>query len=263
MELSQRRERLLRRLHASRSRAREALVLVEGVRAAGEARLAGAGIEFAVVTPRLDASEAGRDLRTGLETDGVDLVHVEDGELAALADTESPQGVLLVCSEPQAGLATVLEGASVPRLLVLDALQDPGNVGTLVRSAVAFGWSGVLALDGTGDPWGAKAVRASAGTVFRLPLVRCVADDALAWLEEAGIPVVVASAEGPPVGRLDRDFTSTGLALVLGNEGAGVRPEVREAGTATVAVPMQRGVESLNAGVAGSILMYELTEASE
>lgn len=302
MPLSQRRERLLKRLASSRSRAKEGLVLVEGVRAAGEAVSAGAAVSFAVVSPRLDATEDGRALaarlqggrsdlpdgtgsaegagsaegtgavegmgsagragaaerggaagRAGSPSAGFELVRVSDAEMDTIADTEHPQGIVLVCEEPRPDLAAALRGAR--RVLVLDAVQDPGNVGTLVRSAVAFAFDVVVALDGTADPWGSKAVRASAGTVFRVPLVRAAADDVVAGLTAAGLSILVASAEGSAA----IDPPEEGFALVVGNEGAGVRDAVREAARATVAVPMTGPAESLNVGIAGSILMSDFT----
>lgn len=300
MPLSQRRERLLKRLASSRARTREGLVLVEGVRAAREAISAGAVVSFAVVSPRLASTDEGRALGERLErgesgmaerfeggraspgerleggrragerlegggragTDGsaaaragFDVVRVSDAEMSGIADTEHPQGIVLVCEEARTDLGTVL--ASARRLLVLDAVQDPGNVGTLVRSAVAFAFDAVVALDGTADPWGSKAVRASAGTAFRIPLVRATAEEVLEGLSEAGLPILVASAEGSAA----VDPPERGFALVVGNEGAGVREAVQRSATATVAVPMTGPAESLNVGIAGSILMSDFTRA--
>ena len=260
MELSQRRARLVKRLHVNRARQKEALVLVEGVRAAGAACEAEAKLSFAVVSPRLESTPAGRELRRILP----DAIEVTDGELDELADTDHPQGVLLVCEEPVHEAGTMLTAGSrtVPSapLLVLDAIQDPGNVGTLVRSAVAFGWRGVLALDGTVDPWSSKAVRASAGTAFRIPIARSGVAEALEYLHKEDVRLLVASAEGPAVADVGGSAAAGALALVLGNEGAGVRDAVREVSQGTISVPMRGPVESLNAGVAGSILMYELTK---
>lgn len=274
MPLSQRRARLLKRLAVNRGRARESLVLVEGVRATIEALDAGASVSFAVVSPRLDSTEEGRTVRRRLEGEGdahraLEVVVVGDAEMAEVADTEQPQGVVVVCEEPTASLGEVVAAGSRPsgdgaaggpsralRVLVLDAVQDPGNVGTLIRSAVAFSFDVVVALDGTADPWSSKAVRASAGTAFRLAVVRASADDALRLMLGADLPILVASAEGlagvePPRG---------GFALVVGNEGAGVREAVRRAASQTVAVPMTGPAESLNVGIAGSILMSDLTK---
>lgn len=256
MGLSQRRAQVVGRLRQRKTREREGLVLVEGVRAVSEALHAGARAVFAVVSPRLAAVDGGVAVRAALDGSRVEVAEVDDGELSRLSDTEAPQGVLLVCRQPEAPAATMAPGA---RLLVLDGVQDPGNVGTLVRAATAFALDGVMALDGTADPWGAKAVRASAGMVFRIPVLQAPASAALEACAGAGLPVLVADAGGADVAGY---LGGGGWALVVGNEGAGPRAEVREGATATVRIPMPGGAESLNVGVAGSILMYALTRES-
>lgn len=225
-------------------------MLVEGVRAVAEALDAGAEVVFAVTSPKLCASGAGEALRRRLSASDVEAV--SDEELSVVADARTPQGVLLVCRQPRHPLA----GLAGRRFLVLDAVQDPGNVGTLIRGAVAFGLDGVICLDGTVDPWGAKAVRASAGLAFRAGLASATADECVTRLAALGVPILVADAGGVDV----RGVEGVGaFALVVGNEGAGVRPELRRAAHATVGVRMPGGAESLNAGVAGSILMHSLT----
>lgn len=253
MGLSQRRRQILGRLRQRKPREREGLVLVEGVRAVREALDAGARARFALVSPTLDALKEGAATRSALASAGVEVDEVDDRALAGLADTGSPQGVLLVCSEPAGPADAVRAGG---RYLVLDAVQDPGNVGTLVRTATAFDLDGVLALDGTADPWGAKAVRASAGMVFRRPLLRRAADDALALLRGAGVPLLVADMDGSDVADVP---SSDGWALVIANEGAGPRDALHEAAERFVRVPMPGPAESLNAAVAGALLLYALT----
>jgi len=262
MELSQRREKLLKRLSASRTRAREGRVLVEGVRAVEEVLGTTASVDFAVVSPKLAMTEGGRRILERLPSTGViEVVDVADEKLPDLAGTENPQGVLLVCEEPAWGLDDLPDEGPV---VVLDAIQDPGNVGTLIRSAAAFGFRGVVALDGTGDPWGAKAVRASSGSVFRIPVGRARCDEAMVAFASRGWRVLAAAADGVALGRvpdgsIEHREQVRKVALVLGNEGAGVRDAVRAAADATVAIRMAAEVESLNVGIAGSILMHELT----
>lgn len=250
MALSQRRARIVGRLKVRKTREREGLVLVEGVRASTEALIAGASVSFAVTSAKLETTEAGAELQRLLA--GHDVESVDDREVGALADTRSPQGVLLVCREPVITL-TELAGR---RFLVLDAIQDPGNLGTLIRSANAFGLDGVVCLDGTADPWGAKAVRASAGLVFRPTVALGSVEDTLARLGELGVPVLVADATGVDAEGLRG---AERFALVVGNEGAGVRTELRDAASASVAVRMTGPAESLNVGIAGSILMHTLS----
>jgi len=260
VELSQHRARLIQHLRKRKSREREGLVLVEGVRAVTEALDAGARVSFAVAAPIAGASDMGRDLVDRLaDVDGVDLVDVDDKTLVSLSDTERPQGLMLVCEQPESDVSQVV-GTST---LILDAVQDPGNVGALIRSAVAFGFGGVVVLDGTGDPWGAKAVRAAAGMTFRIPVHSCGADSAITAISESGSTLYCTSAEGEPLRGLRQGHGTSarglGFALVLGNEGAGVREALREAADFIVSVEMNGAAESLNVGIAGSILMHELT----
>jgi len=255
MALSQRRSALVRRLRRRRERTRESLVLVEGVRAVEEALSAGAQTEFAVIAATLPESGAGAAIGERLSASGVPTEVVTEAELRALADTEQPQGVILVCRQPDTPVRADRSG----RYLVLDAVQDPGNVGTLIRSAVAFGLDGVLVLDGTADPWGPKAVRASTGLVFRIPVELVEAGAALERLAEVGVPVLVADASGDPV----RTRPRGGWALVVGNEGAGVRDVVARDASETLRVPMPGPAESLNAGVAAAILLYAMTSEAE
>ena len=229
-------------------------MLVEGIRASAEALAAGAPVSFVVTSPRLATSDAGAALEAGLS--GLDVHEVEDDELDALADTRSPQGILLVCGEPEAGLEGIRAGG---RYLVLDGVQDPGNAGTLLRGAVAFGLDGVVCLDGTVDPWAAKTVRASAGMVFRMPVVLADARDLATRSTSAGVPLLAADALGEDVEPL---AGMESFALVVGNEGAGVRPELRRAAEKVVAVWTPGPAESLNVGMAGSILLYTLTRGA-
>lgn len=225
-------------------------MLVEGVRAAGEALDAGVEVVFAVASPRLSGGEAGRKLAERLASH--ELAEVDDRELARLSDTEQHQGALLVCREPAADLGAVEAGG---RWLVLDRVQDPGNAGTLVRAAVAFALDGVLCLQGTVDPWSTKTVRASAGGVFRLPVIRAEAEEAATRLADVGIPLLVADTGGEEVGGAEQGA----FALVVGNEGGGVRPELIERAARSVGVRMRGPAESLNVAMAAAILLHDLT----
>jgi TrmH family RNA methyltransferase len=141
---------------------------------------------------------------------------------------------------------------------VLDGIQDPGNAGTLVRAASAFGLSGVVALEGTVDLFNAKAIRAMAGAVAHLPLCRAPWTDLAPWIASRGIPLLVADPAGDDVTAQGTRFS---WALAVGNEGAGPRQPVMDAAAARLSVPMRSGTDSLNAGMAGAILMFALTSA--
>jgi TrmH family RNA methyltransferase len=177
---------------------------------------------------------------------------VSDAVFRKHADTVTPQGWLAMAPMPNWTWSD-LEGA---RLLVLDGVRDPGNVGTLLRAAEALGSGGVVMLPGTADPWNPKVVRAAAGSSLRLPVLEADWDDVLARLREWSTPVWVAEADGDIVGR---DEPRPGrVAVVLGNEGEGVSAGVRAAADRIIAIPMRGEVESLNAAIAGAILMDRL-----
>ena len=151
--------------------------------------------------------------------------------------------------------------AGAPLLVVMAAVQDPGNVGTVVRSAEAFGATGVVATRGSADPWSPKAVRASAGSALRLPLLRGMAIPVLlAQLRVAEVKIVAArsrvSADGGELAGTGADLRDA-VAIFIGNEGAGLPPEVEHAADARISIPIAESVESLNAGIAASIVLYE------
>jgi TrmH family RNA methyltransferase len=193
---------------------------------------------------------------------------VTDPEFASAADTDAPQGVLLIAEPPAAAAELTAHPALTAaardaaagrefRLLVLDAVQDPGNAGTLVRAAAGLGAAGVVALPGTVDLWSAKVVRAGMGAHFALPVLAVGPDALAAFLTATGAVLWGADGAGDPAGRAAPD-APTRLALALGNEGAGLTAATRGLAARLVAVPSSGQVESFNVAVAGSILLYEL-----
>lgn len=186
---------------------------------------------------------------------GVSCEEVSPGELAEFADTVTPQGVLAVAEIPSRDGVGVTGGD----LVVLDAVQDPGNAGTLLRTAEALGAAAGVSLKGTVDVWNPKVVRASAGSVFRLPVVDARWPELGARLEAASTAVWAADAAGEPVPRGGE--VPARVALVLGNEGSGVRPEILEAADRRVSVPIAGSVDSLNVSVAAAILMDRIFSA--
>jgi TrmH family RNA methyltransferase len=249
-------ERLVLALRTRKNRARERLFLAEGIRVAEDALAAGIVLDLAVISPSLGDTERGTALRQRLgETTTVRAV--SEAELDRLAATETPQGVLLLARMPDWTFEDV-KVAERATVLVLDGVQDPGNYGTLVRSADAFDVVCVIALPGTVDPWNPKAVRAAAGSTFRVPTVHASQQAAAAWLHTHEFAVLAADADGTPIERVARALRT---ALIVGNEGAGLRPETRALAGEVVAVPMAGRAESLNVGVAAGILLYHLTRA--
>jgi TrmH family RNA methyltransferase len=253
-------ERRFRRLSSRRHREADGAFLAEGVRVIEELLDAGIVLRHALISSSLEDTERGQRLAARLaaaaETGVVGrLDRVTPGELGRVSPVETSQGVLAMAELPERGLAEV--GWAGRRVaLVLDGVQDPGNLGTLVRSAVAFGCGPVVCLPGTVDPWNPKSVRASAGTVFRVPVAKAEVDELEGWLGTESAAFLGADAAGRPV---ERGGGGGQVALAVGNEGAGLGSSVRSLVNELVAVPMAGAAESLNVAVAAGILMYELT----
>lgn len=246
----------IRDLHRRRGRERRGLALAEGVRLVEEALAARVPIRGAAVAPGLEGSPRGIALKSALAQAGIRLESVSDTELEALADTEQPQGVVAVI-EPRPWRLEDLRPEPGRPVVVLDAVQDPGNVGTILRTTLGLGGAGVVALKGTADLHNAKVVRGSMGALFRLPAVTADVPGYLAWAGAAGVETWVTAADGEPL-RPPPGADRARVALVLGNEGAGVGAALAEAAHRRVAIPLAPGVESLNVAVAAGILLYEV-----
>jgi TrmH family RNA methyltransferase len=252
--LSRREERLLRSLRQRKSREAEGLFLAEGVRAVEDLAASPLPVRLAVAASTLGDTPRGRALLDLLAAQRVTVHDTGERELAALADTETPQGILAVAPIPSARLDDLAVEREPTVIVVLDAVQDPGNFGTLARTAEALGAAGVVALPGTVDPWNPKSVRAAMGSSFRLPIVPAAWDELAPWLAERGFATLAAAAGGEPL----PDPRPARAALVLGNEGAGVSAETRARADRVVGIPIRGRAESLNVAAAGAVLMYEL-----
>ena len=182
-----------------------------------------------------------------------EVISLPDSLFRSLVSTEASQGIAAIAVRPHFDLNACL-GNSSPLIVIAAAIQDPGNFGTLIRSAEAFGATGVLALPGTVSAWNQKALRASAGSTFRLPVGE-VAIAQIGGLKERGIRVYAAVAGDATEAR--QAPLRDPIAIMIGNEGAGLAPELVALSDGLITVPSSGVVESLNAAVAGSILLYE------
>jgi RNA methyltransferase, TrmH family len=252
--LSRREEKLLRGLAQRKIREAERCFVVEGVRAAEDLLASPLRVRFLAHLSSLGDGERGRALLERAAHRGIRTVTVDDADLARVADTQTPQGVVAVAEMPETRLDDLFRPSGPTVLLVLDAVQDPGNFGSMVRSAEALGAAGVVVLPGTVDPWNAKAVRSAMGASFRLPVVAADWAELGPWLRDHGFAVLAADAGGEPLG----DDVPDRAALVLGNEGAGVSTETRIHADRVVGIPLRGRAESLNVGAAAAILLYEL-----
>jgi TrmH family RNA methyltransferase len=187
----------------------------------------------------------------------VDVLLVPKEILALALTTETPQPIAALVERPhwtwEQALGDRRNGA--PLVLVLAGIQDPGNLGTILRSAEAFGATGVVSLPGTVSAWNPKAVRSSAGSVFRVPLLPAGVEECFERLREAGVSVLTTAArDATEVRHAD---LKRAAALVIGNEGNGVPREVAALADGAITIPCPGPVESLNAAVAASVLLYE------
>lgn len=228
--------------------------MAEGVRLVEEALAAGIEMRGAVVGPALEATARGKALKAALGAAGVAMHEMPSAELAALADTEHPQGIIAVVA-PRRWSLDHIAMQTHDTVLVLDGVQDPGNVGTLVRTAFGLQARAVIALPGTADLSNPKVLRAGMGATFRLPCVAASVPDFRDWVRASGSAVWVAAADGDPLRDAARPVH---LAVVVGNEGAGVSDDIRALADRLVAIPLAAGAESLNVAAAAAILLYEV-----
>jgi RNA methyltransferase, TrmH family len=185
----------------------------------------------------------------------VETLLLADKLFGSVVPTDAPQGVAALVRWKESSLEDVLAKSKTGPLLAIAGVQDPGNLGTILRSAEAFGAGGVLLGEGTVSPFNPKVVRSSAGSVFRLVVARVTLSDALGQMKELGIRLVAtASHKGTPV---DQAKFSGPLAIFIGSEGAGLSRDLIKEMDEVVAIPQAPQVESLNVGVATSIVLYE------
>jgi RNA methyltransferase, TrmH family len=250
--------RVARKLRRRRERGRAGLLLVEGPNALAEAV---GHLEQVFVAE--SASVPARRLAERCRDAGVPVLTVTDAVLAELADAETPQGVVGVARRPVADLAALAARADL--LVVLDAVADPGNAGTIIRTADAAGADGVVLTAGSVDPTNGKAVRASAGSLFHLPVVDGVdVAEVAAACRQAGLRLVAATPDGAN-SYTDLSYTET-TAIVFGNEAHGLSDNMVTQADATVSVPMTRSArlgyrghaESLNLATTAAVVLFEI-----
>jgi TrmH family RNA methyltransferase len=228
---------LIRDLHRRRGRERRGLTFIEGVRLVEEALAAEIVFRGAGLSPALEATPRGSALKSALTAAGVSPVDLSDRDLADLADTEHPQGVLAVIEPKHWSLDDVRADPGRP-VLVLDRVQDPGNVGTMVRTAFALGAAGVIALKGTAE----SDIEAFLG-----------------WHRKSGAELWLADARGESASGIK---AAGAISIVIGNEGAGLDPALESVPHRRVAIPLIGPADSLNAAVTAGILLYEVSRGA-
>jgi TrmH family RNA methyltransferase len=250
---------LARDLQRRKARERQQRFVAEGVRTVEALLASPLEVTGILATAALEAESRGRALLDAARRRGLPVATVTDTELESAADTDTPQGVLAIATIPNAPLGAP---AGVTRYLVLDALQDPGNVGTVVRTAAAMGVSATIALPGTVDFWNAKVVRSSMGALFQHPVHAMTWEALRELLRTHGVALWATDMDGEPLPAVRPSTVPVRVAVVVSNEGAGLSSHVAAAVDRTVSIPMAPGVESLNVAVATGIMLYALRVAS-
>ena len=226
-------------------------MVCEGEKMLREALTSGVAVREVVVG---ETRQFDPDLLARAEAQGARLTEVPESLLARLSNVETPQGLVFVCDQP---VFTLERLSQARRLLVLDGLQDPGNLGTILRTADAFALDGIVLCEGCVDPVSPQVVRATMGAIFRIPIVMAKLEETAQWLAQRDIPLYATALREDSV-----PLTAVSLqraAVIIGNEGRGVSERGLALSEKQLIIPMAGRAESLNASIAASIVMYEMS----
>lgn len=237
----------LRAAFTENARLSAGLVAIEGEHLVEEALRSGIVPKTLFVSSRRAAPSVPR---------GTEIVRLSEDVFASAVETRTPQGIAALIEPPVHRLKEILNHVA-PLVLIAAGVQDPGNLGTLIRSAEAFGAAGVLTTPGTVSAWNQKAMRASVGSVFRLPVISVTREE-VRRLREDGLTLLAAvGAESEGVFPVQSVDLSRATGIMIGNEGAGLAAEWMALANTRITIPCPGPVESLNAAIAGSLLLYE------
>lgn len=257
LEISSRNNPLIKEiksLYKKKYRWKNKRYIIEGIKIVQEAICNDVDLRQIVYSEKLFSTIKGKNLFKDIENMR-NLVKVPPKLFDEIADTENPQGILGIVDFNEMYFEDILS-IDNPSLLFLDELQDPGNIGTIIRTCDAFGIDGILLGEGCGDPYSPKVVRSTMGSIFRVPIYMCDNTmDFLLQIKELGIKIVVTDLDGKPI--YDEKFKDS-FVCVIGNESRGVSPDIVSIADSRIKIPMPGKAESLNAGVAASIIMYEI-----
>jgi len=239
----------LRKLGASASyRHREGQLLCDSPKLVAEAvRWCPESIKTVVCTQGMEVPALPKSVR---------VVEVPGDVMESISPAKTPQGVLAVCSIPDRPMPAKLDGS---HYVLLDGVQDPGNVGTILRTADAFWADGLFLVNGCADIWSPKTVRASMGAVFRCPVWNAEAGDVMALFRDSGIPLYGAALRDDTLDAREVDYTRA--AVAIGSEGSGLSRQVLELCDRTIRIPMRDRCESLNAAAAATVLLWEMSNS--
>lgn len=260
----------IKKLEQKRQRDREGLFVIEGFHLVEEAIQHRAEIEMILHTDTADQTQltgikAMLQQNTAELPSSIEIITITDSILTTLSQTPAPQGILAILKQPTQKLEEILEAEvegkaatnrPLSHLLLLDNVQDPGNVGTMIRTAEAAGFRAIILGEGSADLYNDKTIRATQGALFQLPIIRGNLEELLPKIHNAGYESWVTTLEEATFyHKLEKPAK---CALIMGNEGQGVDPKLQNIATTKVKIPMLGQSESLNVGIAAGILIYDL-----
>ena len=230
-------------------------MVCEGGKMLEEALTSGVAVQAVLVS---DDASVPLSLINRAEQAGAKICVCPPSLLDKVSNVKTPQGVMFSCMRPVRTLES-LSGAN--RLMVLEGLQDPGNLGTIMRTADAFALDGIILCEGCVDPTSPKVVRATMGAAFRLPLVHAGLEQTAAFLKEQNVPLYATALSEKSVPLTTVDLHRS--AVMIGNEGRGISEKAAALSDQLIIIPMEGSAESLNASVAASIIMYEMCRSAD
>ncbi|RKZ29017.1 hypothetical protein DRQ29_00915 [bacterium] len=264
IKLTKKQIQYYRRLTEKRYQHKYRKFAVEGTRFVMEALLASDSSFYPVseilIDPILFKKPYGNEIQKIARGKHIPIVQIKRYQFEQISTQKNPQGIMAICEMPSLSDDERLDSflTTDGTILFLDGVQDPGNCGTLIRSAAAFESSGVIIGENTAKLFNPKVIQASAGAIFHIPVVEIVNRDSVEIIKKfknTGFKILVSSADGVPV---DRISITRKTLLVIGNEGNGVRKSIIDIADKKISIPIAENIESLNAAVAGSIILYIL-----
>jgi TrmH family RNA methyltransferase len=261
-KITSRQNPLVKRFRRVRSGAEAHLILLEGVRLVEEALDSGAHFESVAFTSDLESTDRGLALKDALQHVPCRGAELSKQVMDYMSDTETPQGIAALAVRPHFTIEQVFDRE--PQLIIIaDGLQDPGNIGAIVRTAEAAGATGLLATAGTASPYSPKALRASMGSALRLPIATSQTPEGIVKAcSDSGVTILASNPARPESPRsnsvtyTDADFRA-GVAVVIGSEGSGIPSHALADAGKFLHIPMSPSVESLNVASSTAILLYE------
>ena len=256
-KISSRDNSLLRQARSVRDGKTDDLIFVEGLRLAEEALHSGLEIEAVIYSDEIAEKERAARFLEAVTLVCTRMAVVSEQLLATVSYTKTPQGIILLAKQPESGKARLeMSQGGAPLLVILHGINNPVNVGAIMRSAEAAGTTGVITTANTADPFSPKSLRGAMGSAFRLPIWKGASySEALSWCAARNIRTICADVKASVL-YTDVDWT-TPRALIVGPESTGLSPEDVAAADEAVRIGMHGEVESLNVGVAAGILLYE------